>query len=253
MILFFIFVLGLSVGSFLNVIIDRLPNNKSLLGRSHCDFCKKTLKPSNLIPILSYFLQGGRCESCRKKLSAQYPTIEMVTGLSFVFTWFQFIHLGLAATILYLIVVSIFIAMFVADLKYQIIPDELQLLLFCVSFGLLYLLNNPNLLDYAERLVFAFVAMFPLLFLFLITKGKGMGFADVKLTFILGFLFGLKLGFLIIYLAFISGGIVGFYLLVTGLKKRKSKIAFGPFIILSAILVLYNQSFIIKLLTEFLR
>ena len=80
-----------------------------------------------------------------------------------------------------------------------------------------------------------------------------MGFADVKLTFILGFLFGLKLGFLIIYLAFISGGIVGFYLLVTGLKKRKSKIAFGPFIILSAFLVLYNQSYFIKLLTEFLR
>lgn len=253
MILFFIFILGLAVGSFLNVVIDRLPNNKSILGRSHCDYCKKTLKPSNLIPVVSYLIQGGRCQNCRKKLSIQYPVVEIATGLLFVFTWMQFVNLGLETTILYLIVVSIFIAMFVTDLKYQIIPDELQVLLFLVSFRLLHLLNNLNLIGYLERLTFAFVVMIPLLLLFLVTKGRGLGFADVKLAFLLGFLFGFKLGFLVIYLAFITGGVIGFYLLLTGKKGRKSKIAFGPFIIVSAFAILYNQSFFTRLLSEFLR
>ncbi len=251
MILLFIFVLGLSIGSFLNVVIDRLPNEKSILGRSHCDYCKKTLKPYNLIPAISYFLQGGRCQNCKKKLSVQYPLVEISTGILFVFTWLQFINLGLETTILYLTVVSIFIAMFVADLKYQTIPDELQLSLFLVSFRLLHLANNASLLGYVERFVFAFVVMIPLLFLFLITKGKGMGFADVKLVFVLGLLFGLKLGLVIIYLAFISGGIVGFCLLIAGLKSRKSKIAFGPFILASAFVVLYNQGFFMRLVSDF--
>ena len=191
MTLLFIFILGLAVGSFLNVVIDRLPNNRSIMGRSHCDYCKKTLKPSNLIPVISYLLQRGRCESCSKKLSLQYPIVEMATGLLFIFTWLQFINLGTEITILYLTIVSIFVAMFVTDLKYQIIPDELQLLLFFVSLWLLSLLHRPDLLGYIERFTFAFVAMLPLLFLFLATRGKGMGFADVKLTFILGTLFGL--------------------------------------------------------------
>lgn len=253
MILLYIFVLGLSIGSFLNVVIDRLPNNKSILGRSHCDYCKKTLEPASLIPVVSYFLQGGKCKNCSKRLLVQYPIVEIVTGVLFVFTWTQFINLGVETTILYLTVVSIFIAMFVADLKYQIIPDELQLILFFVSFRLLYLLSNPNFLGYVERFTFAFVAMLPLLLLFLVTRGKGMGFADVKLTFILGILFGLKLGIVTVYLAFITGGVVGFCLLITGLKKRKSKIAFGPFIIASAFAVLYNQGLFMRLIGDFWR
>jgi len=175
----------------------------------------------------------------------------MFTGLLFVFTWTQFSHLGIAVTLLYLIVGSILTAMLVSDFKYQIIPDELQVCLFLASFGLLYSLNNMNFIGYLERLSFAFIAMFPLLFLFLVTRGKGMGFADVKLVFVLAFLFGLKLGFLIIYLAFITGGIVGFYLLFTGKKEAKSKVAFGPFIIVSAFAVLYYQGFFMGLLSRF--
>ena len=252
MILLFIFIIGLAVGSFLNVLIDRLPNNESIMGRSHCDHCKKTLRPLNLIPVISYLVQKGRCSFCRGKLSLQYPAIELITGALFIVAWTSFVSNGIEVASYYLIVVSILIAMFFSDLKFQIIPDELQLALFLVSLRLLYVLNNPNLLGYLERLSFAFVVMLPLLFLFLITKGRGMGFADIKLTFILGYLLGLKLGFLIIYLSFITGGLIGFILLLLGAKNRKSKIAFGPFIIVSTLAVLYNQAFFSSLINSFL-
>ena len=252
MILLFIFIIGLAVGSFLNVLIDRLPNNESIMGRSHCDHCRKNLRPLSLIPVLSYLLQKGRCSFCRGRLSLQYPAIELITGALFIVTWISFVGFGIEVASYYLIVVSILTTMFFSDLKFQIIPDELQLAFFLVSLRLLYVLNNPDLLGYLERFSFAFVVMLPLLFLFLITKGRGMGFADIKLTFIIGFLLGLKIGFLIIYLSFITGGLIGFILLILGAKNRKSKIAFGPFIIVSTLAVLYNQAFFSSLINSFL-
>jgi len=153
----------------------------------------------------------------------------------------------------HLVIVAVLIAMFVSDLKYQIISDELQIVLFLASSYLVFLQGSIGNLDGIERFVHAFVVMMPLMLLFLLTKGRGMGFADVKLMFILGLLFGLKLGLLIIYLAFIFGGAIGVYLLISKRKHLKSKVAFGPFIIFSALLVLYNQDFFRTLISNFLR
>jgi len=171
-----------------------------------------------------------------------------MTAILFVATWSHFSNIGVNMTAVYLVIVAVLIVMFVSDLKYQIISDELQMVLFFASLYLLYLQWNAGSLDLIERFVHAFVVMTPLLLLFLLTKGRGMGFADVKLIFILGLIFGLKLGLLIIYMAFISGGVIGTYLLITKHKGLKSKVAFGPFIISSALLVLYNQELFHKLL-----
>jgi len=169
-----------------------------------------------------------------------------------MFTWSHFSNTGVNTAIVYLVIVAVFIAMFVSDLKYQIIPDELQIVLFLASLYLLGQQGHIGNLGFIERFVHSFVVMMPLLLLFLMTKGRGMGFADVKLLFILGLLFGLKLGLLTIYLAFISGGAIGAYLLVAKRRGLKSKIAFGPFIIFSALLVLYNQEFFRTLVSNIL-
>ncbi|MGB2731832.1 MAG: prepilin peptidase [Microgenomates group bacterium] len=247
MILSFLFILGLAVGSFLNVLIDRLPNDQGLLGRSHCDYCKKTLQPQDLIPVFSYAFLRGRCRYCQKRLQIQYSLIELLTGVVFMLTWLSFSQGGLGYQIYTIVLISILIAMFFSDLKYQILPDEEQLALFIV--GLAYLIaTNVPIPQIAERFVLSFVAMMPLLLLFLATKGRGMGFGDVKLLFIFGFLFELQGAFIILYVAFITGGFFGLVAILLRKTKMKSKIAFGPFLILGAILYLFYTKYFI---TEF--
>lgn len=154
---------------------------------------------------------------------------------------------GLGYQIYTIVLISILIAMFFSDLKYQILPDEEQLALFIV--GLAYLIaTNVPIPQIAERFVLSFVAMMPLLLLFLATKGRGMGFGDVKLLFIFGFLFELQGAFIILYVAFITGGFFGLVAILLRKTKMKSKIAFGPFLILGAILYLFYTKYFI---TEF--
>src|SRR4051812_43059867 len=88
----FIFILGAAVGSFLNVLSDRLPEDRSIMGRSHCEKCKHTLAWYDLLPILSFFLLRGKCRYCHIKLSFYYPSVEIVTGLVFVLSW-SFMHI----------------------------------------------------------------------------------------------------------------------------------------------------------------
>ncbi|NTU72891.1 prepilin peptidase, partial [Candidatus Roizmanbacteria bacterium] len=83
----FIFILGTAIGSFLNVLIDRLPQGKSIGGRSHCDYCEKQLTPVDLVPVLSFIFLRGKCRYCHKKLSIQYPLMELLTGVIFVLGW----------------------------------------------------------------------------------------------------------------------------------------------------------------------
>src|SRR3990167_9673658 len=101
----FLFVLGLAVGSFLNVLIDRLPREESIKGRSHCDDCKKTLSWNDLIPILSYVGLRGKCRYCKTNLSWQYPFIELLTTVIFVYILLN-MHVSFLRTAAYLGIVS---------------------------------------------------------------------------------------------------------------------------------------------------
>lgn len=264
----FLFLLGISVGSFLNVLIDRLPQGTSITGRSHCDHCNRQLNWIDLFPLLSYLFLGGKCRTCKKKIPARYFFVELLTGVMFVMVWFTFpssVILGSPAEsgmtpesiisrfwthscltcqndvvykLLLFGLLSSLTVIFFTDAKYQMIPDTIQGVLLIFSLSLLLFYNlNPS--QWVIRIRDGIAIMLPLLLLFLITKGRGMGFGDVKLAFTIGLLLGLWGGLLALYIAFMSGALVGIHLLFTGRKKMKQTIAFGPFLVIGIIIALF--------------
>lgn len=137
-----VIVLGASIGSFLNVLIDRLPKEKSINGRSHCDFCGKKIVWYDLIPVFSFFILKGKTRCCHKKLSFQYPVIEVLTGISFslifnlqfsIFDEFSIFNFQLLKLIIFWGIISCLIVIFVSDLKYHLISDYILLALFIFS------------------------------------------------------------------------------------------------------------------------
>lgn len=234
---FIIFIIGLCVGSFLNVVIDRLSNEQSLGGRSYCDHCKKTLSWKDLIPVVSYLILQGRSSCCRKKISLYYPIVELVTALFFILT-FQLKGLDWAQ----FGIISSLIVIFFADLKYRIIPDQATAGLVIFSLPAI-----SDLMIFLDRLVAGVSLMFLLYLLYFFTKKRGLGFGDVKLGFAIGFIQGIKFGFVSIYLGFLIGGIVSVILLISKLKTAKSKIAFGPFLVLGILLTNFFGQNIIQI------
>ena len=247
--IFFIFLLGLSIGSFLNVLIDRLPRGKNVItGRSVCDYCKKTLRWFELIPLLSFFLQGGRCRRCKKHLSWQYPLIELVTGVGFAGIALQSQALAFPqslALVGWLLVFGSLLVIFVADFKYQIIPDSMVVLGIIGGIGIL----QSQALEFPQSLALWLSAMGASTFfflLFLITRGRGMGLGDVKLAFLMGLLLGFPKIIVASYLAFLTGAMVGVILILVGKKKLKERIAFGPFLVAGTVIALIWGQQLIK-------
>ena len=251
----FLFLIGLSIGSFLNVLIDRLSAGESIRGRSYCDKCKRELAWKDLIPIISFILLKGRCRYCKAKISFYYPLVEFITGASFIFFPLKsplFSSSGWIAQIIFLGIISCLIVIFFTDVKYQLIPDEIQIALLGFSF-LWFLAEGMGWMGVLKHVFSAFLVMAPTVFLFFITKGRGIGFGDVKLAFNIGFLLGVKSGLLTLYLAFVAGGVVGLFLVLARVKGLKSKIAFGPFLVVSMALVFFWQKQVYALIKEIMR
>lgn len=256
----FIFIFGLAIGSFLNVLIDRLPYEKSIQGRSMCDFCKHKLAWYDLIPVLSFFLLGGKCRYCKKKISWYYPTVELITAVLFVLTWmflpkpdgiinFRQEPSLFLFKLAYFGVISSLIVIFFSDAKYHIIPDQIQIsfltfaLILVPFYGFI-----PEL--FLNRAVSAILVALPIFFLYFVTRGGGMGFGDVKLAFIIGFFLGVKQGFLALYFAFINGALYGLFLILLGKKGLKSRIAFGPFLVLGVLFMLFFGQIILHKISQ---
>lgn len=230
----FIFIFGASIGSFLGVIVDRLMTEEGLGGRSHCHFCGKTLSWKQLVPVFSYISQGGRSVCCSKKLPQQYVFIEILTGVAFVFAYSRMQPDPVQLVAMWAILSSFIVILF-ADLKYHIIPDYATAVVVLVSGFLTYL--DAALLEHLR----AGITLFGLMFvLFAVTRGKGLGFGDVKFGFAMGTVLGLWDGLLALYLSFIFGGVVGLFLLLIQGKSLKSAIAFGPFLVAGTILMLFQ-------------
>jgi len=252
---FTVFILGLFIGSFLNVLIDRLPRGEKITGRSYCENCKKTLSWKDLIPVLSFVYLKGRCRYCHNPLSYQYPLVELLTGILFVFTiyYLPFTNLStnyLMSSIYYLIIVSSMVVVFFADLKYGIIPDKIIVSTVFVSLAYIiistfYPLVSNVPLSILNHLLSAVGSFVFFLLIFLITKGKGMGFGDVKLSFLLGLILGFPGVALALYIAFLTGGVVGFILILWKKKSMKFAVPFGPFLVLGALISLFFQDQII--------
>lgn len=224
-----LFTLGLSVGSFLNVLIVRLPRNESVIcGRSHCVSCGHQLAWYDLFPLFSFLLLKRKCRYCGKKISWQYPLVELTTGLLFLFAGN---YSGmLIILLLNLMILSGLVIIFVTDLKYRIIPDQILIFLLTVTFIFQLFTMPPYIFS---NMVIGLVTGLFFLSLVLITKGRGMGLGDVKYSFFMGLFLGFPKIIVSFYLSFLTGAIVSLILIMTARKKMKSTIAFGPFLVVA--------------------
>ena len=232
---FFIFFLGLLIGSFLNVVICRLGSKEPiLLSRSHCPKCGALLKWPDLIPLLSFVLVRGKCRYCHKKISLQYPLVELATGLLFLLIFNQFSILNPITLAYYLLIICFLLVIFVYDLKHYLIPDKIiysAIIITLLNFWVLRAqIYNPFLA--------AFLASGFFLSLVLISKGKWLGLGDVKLAVLMGLVLGWPNILLSLFLAFMSGAMVGLGLIIAGKKSIKSQIPFGPFLSGATILMI---------------
>jgi len=249
-----IFIFGASIGSFLNVLIDRLPKNKSILGRSHCDYCGKKIAWHDLIPVISFFVLRGKSRCCHKRLSLQYPLVEIITGtlyiLVFIFQFSVFNDFSIFSFQFFELInlwgiVSCLIVIFFSDFKYHLISDWILLTLFV--FSVLFRLGSGNpiptitgLINQTPTLILSgLIVSFPIGLIYFISRERAMGLGDVYLSAIIGFLLGWKEGFIALYIAFVTGAIFGIILMIFQKKKLKSKIAFGPFIVIGTIVMLF--------------
>ena len=235
----FSFIFGSIIGSFLNVVILR-HNTGLTKRRSFCYSCGRTLSPRELIPIFSYLFQRGKCVSCKSRISSQYFIVEFITGLTslFLFTDFynnSFDEIGFLKYLLTFILFSLFICIFVYDIKHKIIPNTWTF----ISLILSIILSLVSGIDVKQILLGAFFVTLPLFLINFLTKGRAMGFGDVKFALVIGSLLGVSSGLSALIISFWIGGLVGIYLLLKYPKKvnRKTEIAFGPFLILATVLV----------------
>src|SRR3989344_5225198 len=190
--LFIILLLGLTIGSFLNVVIDRLPRGEQIWsGRSHCDSCKHQLGLFDLIPILSFLILNKKCRYCRAKISWQNPLVESINALLYLGVYAFLIHryqyLNINSLIYLFVIISGLIVIFFVDLKDAIIPDSIIVGL--TGSTLVYIfLTDRNILR--DHFLWGLIMSGIFLSLVLGTRGKGMGLGDVKYAFLMGFILG---------------------------------------------------------------
>jgi len=262
----FVFVLGVCIGSFLNCVIYRLKQKRSLNGRSFCPHCKHKLSWQDLFPVFSFLLLRGRCRYCKKKISIQYPLVELATGIIFLLisnlvisNWilnsnFKFQISNFTESLFLFYITSVFIIIFIYDLKHYIIPDKI--LFPAIAITLVYqlfenlinsnwTLNSNFKFQISNYLLAALIASSFFLIIFLISRGRAMGFGDVKLAVLMGLLLGLPNVLVALFLAFLFGAIIGVILMVFKKKSLKSEIPFGPFLIAGTfIAMLYGNQII---------
>lgn len=239
--LLILFTYGTIFGSFFNVVGLRVPT-KTLFKqkRSYCDSCQRTLGWTELVPIWSYVIQKGRCKGCGQKISVLYPIMEALTGFLFAYSYYQF---GWSSSFtLSLLLISLIIPITVSDFTYQKIPN--RLLLFFTPLFIIYRVIFPLTPIWSSLIgaVFAFVLVFLIIYL----SNGGMGMGDLKYYTLFGFVFGLPEFLLLFFLSTLYGVVAGFGIMKFKKTGRKTKIAFGPYIGLAALTVLYFGEAIIQ-------
>jgi prepilin signal peptidase PulO-like enzyme (type II secretory pathway) len=234
LIYFFIFILGLSVGSFLNSLIYRLETGESFIkGRSYCPHCKHILSWKDLIPIFSFLILKGKCRYCKKKISIQYPLVELSTAVLFLFPvyipLYSFIDL-----IFYWTIFSFLIVIFVFDLKHYLIPDRVIYpaiaLTFLYQFFKIWNFGNWNFFG-IWNLVLGILPSLFFLAIIIISHETWMGFGDFKLSILMGLFLGWPKILVALFFAFFSGAIAGLILIFLKQKTLKSQIPFAPFLV----------------------
>ena len=234
-------IFGLVVGSFLGAYTFRYPRGISVLkGRSICPKCKKNLAWHDNIPVLSFLLLKGRCRNCSKSISLRYPLIEIATALGFVGIWF--LSPEPVFLIFLILIFSLLVAIFVIDLEQKIVPDELVFAGFGLTVFYLLLISPSTLF---ASLAAGFGAALFLLLVHLATRGRGMGLGDVKFAVFAGTLLGWPMMPVWLFTAFLTGAFVGTILVLAKKVSFGKQIAFGPFLVISLIIVfIWGEKFI---------
>lgn len=282
MIQLFLFIIGLMVGSFINVVTLRYKPGSRLLdphvigGRSFCPHCHKSLSWYELIPILSFIIQGARCRSCQGKISFQYPLVELICGIIFVAVpWYFFSNLGFSSynfstvtqllnyqlllSAIWILVFLSLVIIFIIDFRRYIIPDQINL--FLIFLGILLIVissayhgfdqvSSPFLKSYAylfgwrdniwiNYLFAALISSIAFSLLIILSRGRAMGWGDAKLAFALGMVFGWPEILMILMLSFLIGAIGTLPLLIRGKKSIKDTVPFGPFMVAAAFITFF--------------
>ncbi|MES2023138.1 MAG: prepilin peptidase [Patescibacteria group bacterium] len=244
---FIFLILGLIIGSFLNVVILRYGTHKNLGGRSACMSCQNKLRWYELIPLASFVALKGRCAHCKTKISAQYFLVELIMGLIFAGLFLKFLNLFTGDILIfaftyafYAMMFSLLIVIAVYDLRHKIIPDTLALVFGVLAFvGMFFFggygvhMHMPTMLEFLS----GFIIALPFALIWLFSNGAWMGLGDAKLLLGLGWLLGISRVLSGVVIAFWSGAIIGLVLLAFSKKYgMKSEIPFAPFLVLGAVI-----------------
>ena len=237
------------IGSFLNVLIYRLEvGDSAFRGRSYCPHCKHALAWYDLIPLVSFVLLHRRCRYCKKSIAWQYPLVEASTAILFLLIFNhqslifdEFSSLLIFNLAYFWIVAASLIVLFVYDLKHYILPDKILIpiiglaLFYQIFIWILVWIPAPLV----QSLLSALGAASFFFAVFAVSRGRAMGFGDVKLAAFMGLFLGWPNIFVALFAAFTLGGVVGTALILTKRKGMKSVVPFGPFLITGMFIALF--------------
>ncbi|MDL4841674.1 prepilin peptidase [Aquibacillus rhizosphaerae] len=239
--LVYFFIIGTVFGSFYNVVGLRVPEKKMFQSqRSYCPQCRHTLSWYELIPVVSYLIQFGKCRNCKQKISIIYPLVELLTGVLFAYSYYVFgFQLELITSLL---LISLLVIIIVTDLSYMLIPN--RILIFFVPFFIILRVLSP-LEPWWSPIAGALIG-FVLLAIIIIVSNGGMGGGDMKLFAVLGMVLGYKGVLLAFFFSTLYGSIVGGLLQGFKVVERKKPIPFGPFIVFGTITAFFFGDEMIK-------
>ncbi|KKT47761.1 MAG: Type 4 prepilin-like protein leader peptide-processing enzyme PilD [Parcubacteria group bacterium GW2011_GWC2_44_17] len=235
MVKLFLFALGLSIGSFINALVYRLHEKKPIVNdRSACPLCDHRLLWHDLIPLVSFAMLRGRCRDCHKRISWQYPLVELLTGIAFIFpfTRYSLLVTDYGAIISYYLFVCILLVIFAYDLRYMLIPDSISIPVIGIVFFIQTINHNLPITSY---LVSALAASGFFLAQFLVSKGRWIGGGDIRLGFLIGLMLGWPVIVAVLMFAYILGTVITLPLVLLRRQTMKSQIPFGVFLTTSTI------------------
>ena len=219
-----VILIGLAVGSFLNVVIYRTRSQKKITGRSECRFCGKLVRWSDNIPVISSLLLRARCRNCQKFFGWQYALVELGTALIFLELYFKF---GLNSTFGFLTVLSSFlILIFVYDFRWSLIPDHFSLPAVIVAIGYQFSLKT----DFQDVLVAALIGGGFFAVQYALSRGRWIGSGDIRLGLLMGIILGWQMLLVALFIAYLAGALIGLIMMAAKRKKLKSEIPFGTFL-----------------------
>lgn len=237
----FLFATGAALGSFISVLIDRLPRGEGVVNaRSRCESCGKTLSAKELIPIVSYLLLKGKCRSCKGKIPTRLLIFEVFSGLLLIAIYYFSFYIA-AAPLPYFLLSAILVygllVIYFIDYRHGIIPDSI-LIVMSIVLLLYYTFFARGL--FIESVLSGLGAFIVFLTLFLATLGRGIGFGDVKFAFVIGLMCGFPGVIVAFYLSFLTGAAVSLILILRKKKKlRGSTIPFGPFLVVGTVIAYF--------------